>query len=211
MDRKFLWFIVIIIVAFVGLVVYTKSNQPDEPVGSPSNNVYGQLDSQVTFTEFVDFQCEACYAYYPYVKEVKEKYKDRVKFQVRYYPITGGDHKYAMQTARVAEAAARQGKFWEMHDQLFEGQKTWELSQNPTSIFEGYARDIGLDVEKFKTDSAGSDAVAVINKDRSDAKQLGVDGTPSFFINGKKIKNPTPSAEAFTQLLDEALSTKNNE
>jgi protein-disulfide isomerase len=169
-----------------------------------SNNVYGKLDSPVTLTEFVDFQCEACYAYYPYVKQLKEQYKDRVKFQVRNFPLTSG-HQFAMQAARSAEAAARQGKFWEMHDKLFEGQKVWERTQDPTSYFNEYAQSIGLDMTKFEADRKSSDVNAVVSKDLKDVQDLGGTGTPTFVLNGKKIESPGPSLEALSKVLDDAL------
>lgn len=210
MDGKRFWIILaIIIVGFFGFVLLSKdkgTNSGNNSVSAQgSNNVYGKVNSPVTLTEFVDFQCEACYAYYPHVKELKEKYKDRVKFQIRNFPITS-HHQYAMQAARSAEAAARQGKFFEMHDKLFEGQPTWSVSRNPQSVFEQYAEEIGLDMAKFKADRDSADVAAVINKDLKDVQELGGNGTPTFALNGKKIDNPGPSVEALSKILDEALA-----
>lgn len=209
MDKRFIAILAVIILGFVGLVMFSGKDKVAES-GSVansegSNNVYGKLDSPVTLTEFVDFQCEACYAYYPYVKQLKEQYKDRVKFQVRYFPITSG-HQFAMQAAKNAEAAARQGKFWEMHDKLFEGQKTWEQTKDPTSFFDQYAQSIGLNMDKFKTDRTSSDVNTVIGKDLKAIKELGGDGTPTFVLNGEKIKNPGPTLEALSKVLDDALA-----
>lgn len=209
MDSKKFWIILaVIIVGFFGFAMFGKSDKNNAGDGSAaskgSSNYYGKEDSPVTITEFVDFQCEACYAYYPYVKQVKEQYKDQVRFQVRYFPITSG-HQFAMQAARTAEAAARQGKFWEMHDKLFEGQKQWEQTKDPTSYFDGYAKDIGLDMTKYKADFASSDVNAVVNKDLADVKTLGGSGTPTFAINGKKVENPGATAEALSKMIDNAL------
>ena len=104
-------FSAVVVVIFGGLVMLNKANQASLPQSDGSNNIYGNVDSKVTLTEFVDFQCEACYAYYPTVKEVKEKYKDTVKFQVRHFPISNS-HKFARIAASYAEGAAKQGKFW---------------------------------------------------------------------------------------------------
>jgi len=206
MNRTYI-IIAVIVVAFIGLIVYTKSASPQVESGG-SSNYYGKLDSKVELTEFVDFQCEACYAFYPTVKEVKEKYKDREKFRVRYFPISSG-HQFTRMGAANAEAAAKQGKFWEMHDKIFEGQKTWEQSQDPQEYFDQYAKEIGLNIEKLKKDIKDPMTSATINADLDEVKRLGGDGTPTFALNGKKIENPDNSVEAFTKVLDEALETTN--
>lgn len=215
MDGKRFWIILaVIIVGFFSFVLFNKEKASDSSSNSASaqgsSNYYGKEDSPVTVTEFVDFQCEACYAYYPYVKQVKELYKDKVRFQVRYFPITSG-HQFAFQAARAAEAAARQGKFWEMHDKLFEGQKTWEQTQNPQSYFDQYAEAIGLDMTKYKADRDSSDVAAVINKDLADVKELGGSGTPTFAINGKKVEKTEPSVEGLSKMIDNALAEKGKE
>ncbi len=206
-SKKFYLILIAIVIAIIGFAVYTKEQKQGVSSGDgskTSSNFYGKEDSQVTITEFVDFQCEACYAYYPFVKQVKEQYKDQVRFQVRNFPITSG-HQFAFQAARSAEAAARQGKFWEMHDMIFEGQKQWEQMQDPQSIFDGYAEQIGLDMTKFKEDFASPDVASVINQDLKDVKELGGTGTPTFAINGKKVENPGPTAEALSKMIEDAL------
>lgn len=208
MEGKRFWIILaVIIIGFFSFVIFNKEKSSDSNGSASaqgSSNYYGKEDSPVTVTEFVDFQCEACYAYYPYVKQAKEKYKDQVKFQVRYFPITSG-HQFAFQAARAAEAAARQGKFWEMHDKLFEGQKTWEQTQNPQTYFDQYAEAIGLDMNKYKADRDSADVAAVINKDLADVKELGGSGTPTFAINGKKIDKTEPTLEALSKMIEDAL------
>ena len=210
MDKRFTIILLVIIVGFFGIVMFSKKDKAAESSSSASSqgsqNFYGKEDSPVTITEFVDFQCEACYAYYPFVKEVKEKYKDKVRFQIRNFPITSG-HQFAYQAARSAEAAARQGKFWEMHDKIFEGQKIWEQAQNPGTYFDQYAEEIGLDMEKYRTDRDSSDVAAVINKDLADVKEIGGTGTPTFAINGKKVENnPRSSVEELSKMIDDALA-----
>ena len=210
MDKRFALILTAIIIGFFGIFYFTKKDKaPDSSNGGQgqrSQNVYGKTDSKVTLTEFVDFQCEACYAYYPHFKDVKEKYKDQVRFEVRYFPIEGGDHKFARQAARSAEAAARQGKFWEMHDLIFQGQKSWERMQDPQSTFNDYAKSIGLDMAKFEADRVSSDVNSVINKDLADVKALGGDGTPTFLLDGKKIENPGPTVENLSKVIEDALN-----
>lgn len=207
MDKRFLIILSLILVSFFGFVVFSKTeSSKNQIVSEGSKNFYGKMDSKVTFTEFVDFQCEACYAYYPHVKQLKEAYKDRVKFQIRNFPITSG-HKFAKMAAASAESAARQGKFWEMHDLIFEGQKRWERSSNPqVEHFEKYAEQIGLDMERYRKDLVSDEVNAVIAKDLKDVNALGGMGTPTILINGKKIELPGPDFEKLSKLLDEALA-----
>jgi protein-disulfide isomerase len=205
MNKRFLAVILIAIAFLVGAVAISKNKSADTPDARPSSNYYGKLDSKVTLTEYVDFQCEACYAYYPVVKQVKELYKDRVRFQVANFPITN-KHQFAMQAARSAEAAARQGKFWEMHNKIFENQKTWEREKTVTATFEGYAKELGLDLAKYNNDLVSSDVFGVVNKDLADINALGGNGTPSFVLNGKLIESPGKTVEGFSKLLDNALA-----
>lgn len=208
-NKKFVIILVLLAGAFIGYAMFgSKSDAGSGSVENSkgSSNYYGKMDSPVTITEFVDFQCEACYAYYPGVKQVKEQYKDRVKFQVRNFPIVSG-HQFALQGARAAEAAARQGKFWEMHDKIFEGQKTWERTTDPQSYFDSYAQEIGLDMTKFETDRKSSSVNAVIQKDLKDVQELGGTGTPTFVVNGKRVeKSPGSSVAELTKFVEEALA-----
>ena len=221
MNKRLLALMVIAVAALGAALLFknnSKSTQPEtttsssastQVAGRGSQNFYGKLDSPVTLTEFVDFQCASCYAYYPHVKEVKEKYKDRVRFQVRNFPIAS-HHQYSVLGAKNAEAAARQGKFWDMHNAIFENQTTWSQSSSPQSYFDDYAKQIGLDFTKFKADIESQDVLAVINEDLQDVNKLGGSGTPTFVLNGKKIGNPPPNVEAFSLLLDEALAEADN-
>jgi protein-disulfide isomerase len=208
MDKRFLITLGVILVGFFGFVIFSRvESSKNQIVSEGSKNFYGNMESKVTFTEFVDFQCEACYAYYPHVKQLKEAYKDRVKFQIRNFPITSG-HQFAKSAAASAESAARQGKFWEMHDLIFEGQKQWERAENPQAqYFEKYAQQIGLNMDKYREDLGSDEVNAVIMKDLQDVKALGGTGTPTIAINGKKIELPGPDFEKLSKLLDDALAS----
>lgn len=208
MERKFLVILAAILIGFAGLVIYQRVTAPPEVAGTGSNNIYGKIDSTVTLTEFVDFQCEGCYAYYPTVKAIKEKYKDTVKFQIKYFPIASS-HQYARLAASYAEAAAKQGKFFEMHDKIFEGQKSWEASGDPTDYFVRYAEEIGLDMAKLESDRTDPATAATINTDLEEVKRLGGTGTPTFVLNGKRIETPDNSIDTFSKLLDDALAKDN--
>jgi protein-disulfide isomerase len=206
MNKRFLIILIVIVVGFIGIVAYGKmADKANDLAPQRSQNVYGKVDSKVTLTEFADFQCPACYGYYPIVKEVKEQYKDRVRFELRNFPIKTA-HQFALRAAASGEAAARQGKFWEMHDKLFEGQKTWEVAKDPQVIFDQYAQSIGLDMTKYASDRVSKEVLNVINTDLDDVTKLGLNGTPAFLLNGKKIESPDASVEAFSKVLDKALA-----
>lgn len=203
-NKRFLIVIGVILALFGGTVIISRNSAESEPTSNGSSNFYGKLDSKVTLTEFVDFQCEACYSFYPTVKAIKEKYKDKVKFQIRNFPITSG-HQYAKMAAAYAESAARQGKFFEMHDKIFEGQKTWENASKPNEYFDTYAKELNLDMKKLEADVKGKEVSAVIAADLKAVKELGGSGTPTFTLNGKKIDNPKNDVESFSKVLDDAI------
>src|SRR3989344_6763486 len=203
-NKRFLVVLAAIIITFVGIIFVTRSSAPKEETSTGSNNVFGNVDSPVTLTEYVDFQCEGCYAYYPTVNEIKDKYQHTVKFQIKNFPITSS-HQYAKMAAAYAESAARQGKFFEMHDKIFEGQKTWETSQKPNEYFDKYAQELKLDMAKLKTDLESREVSAVINADLKEVKRIGGTGTPTFAINGEKIDSPKNSVEDVSKLIDDAL------
>lgn len=205
------WIILsIVIVGIVGLIIITKPK--DSTVTFNGNaaevqsddHIAGNAKAKVTLIEYADFQCPSCANVYPMLKEIKAEYGDRVQFVFRHFPIIS-IHPNAFAAARAAEAAGNQGKFWEMHDTLFENQSLWgQISTNQQSTFEGYAEGLGLNIEKFKTDYESETTGNRINRDISSATQFNVAGTPTFILNGEKIENPG-SKEGFAAILDNAL------
>lgn len=139
--------------------------------------------SDVTFVEFLDFECEACRAAHPAVEAMREKYGNRVTFVVRNFPL----HRNSEGAAQAAEAAAEQGKFEEMYDLLFERQPAWgEQSTSQKAVFFGFAEELGLDMERFRKLYEDPATLAMIRRDKEDGVALGVGGTPTFFLNGEK-------------------------
>lgn len=164
----------------------------------------GKKDSPVVLIEYLDFECEACGAYYPLVKQLSEEFKNDVLFVSRYFPLPG--HKNGLPAALAVEAAAAQGKYWEMHNLLFEKQREWgEKSAPAPDMFEEYALQLGLDMDKFKKDVNSQEVKKRVTSDRDAGVKLGIDGTPSFFLNGKKIQSPR-SIEDFRALLRDAIA-----
>lgn len=143
-------------------------------------NIQGVKDAKTYLVEFSDFQCPACGAFYPKVKEIVEKNKDKMVFAYRHFPLD--QHKQALPAALAAEAAGEQGKFWEMHDYIFENQES--LSEQ--MLLES-AEKLGFDKAKFETAFKEKKYQDKINKDLSDGAKFGVNSTPTFFLNGKKL------------------------
>lgn len=165
--------------------------------------VSGPEDAPAVLVEYLDFECEACGAYFPLVERLKQDFPDDVRIVTRYFPLTM--HKNGMTSALAAEAAGQQGKFQEMHDLLFSEQKKWgrKASADP-ALFEEYARKLGLDMERFQKDVTSSAARERVARDISSGTNLGITGTPSFFLNGEKIDNPK-SYEDFKVLVQAVL------
>lgn len=203
-NKRLLVFIGVVVLAFAALVVYSKQESASAPGAKGSSNVYGKADSKVTLTEYVDFQCEACLAYYPNVRTVKEAYKDTVRFEIKNFPISNS-HKNALAAASAAQAAAKQGKFFDMHDTLFNSQKEWESSEDRVKLFEGYAEAIGLNMDQYRKDYSSKETSAIVRADLKEVQALGGDGTPTFALNGKKIETPENTVEALSAVLDKAL------
>lgn len=156
------------------------------PVSS-SDWVTGNLMAKNTLVEYADFQCPACASYHTLLKEIKKTYGNRLTVVFRHFPLP--QHEHADLASRVAEAAGKQGKFWEMHDLLFEGQATWSGSRDPMIIFTQYATTLGLNVDQFKKDTDSSDTKKSINDDIASGNSSNVDATPTFYLNGSKLTN----------------------
>ena len=144
-------------------------------------------DNKVTFVEFLDFECEACGAAYPAIEQLRKDYAGRVTFVVRYFPIPS--HFNAERAARAVEAAARQGKFEQMYQLMYDTQREWAEQQVPADDrFRGFAQDLGLNLTAYDKAYADPATLDRIKKDVADGEALGVSGTPTFFLNGKKLQ-----------------------
>ena len=196
--------IIVGVVAFIGLVILLGD---DEAIDTTSNNRWGESAHNVVITEALDFGCPACAQFHPIIEEYRSEYGDRVVFEARHFPIRSA-HPNALAAHRAAEAAARQGKFWEMHDLLFEGRQHWVASttDNPVPQLDIFAEELGLDIDRFRLDYASSEINSIINNDIKLMKEMGVSATPSFFLNNEIIDNQVVvNAEEFRKLLNQAL------
>lgn len=163
----------------------------------------GPANAKVTLVEFGDFQCPACGSAHPVVTQIIKTYKNDVQFVFRNYPLPV--HKNALVAAEAAEAAGAQGKFFEMHDLLFENQKDWSESKDPLKEhFMLYAKKLKLDEVKFEQEVKENKYKAKIEKDVSDGNASGVNATPTFYINGVQQTGGMPFNE-FKEKIDKEL------
>lgn len=177
---------------------------PVDPGSQPPHSL-GPSTAAVTLEEFGDFECPPCGLLHPILVQVHKDYGDKVRIIFREFPLVP-NHQHALAAASAAEAAGVQGKFWEMHDLIYENQKAWHEAFDVRPIFEGYAKQIGIDVERYKQD-INSEAVAQrIFQDGKRGHSLNVKGTPTVFLNGKEVPFESLPAEKLKVLIDAALA-----
>lgn len=142
--------------------------------------------AKVTLVEFGDYECPACTVYHPFVKQILTEFSGEVSFVFRNYPLSY--HKNADIASYAVEAAGLQGKYWQMHDIVFENTTDWADSGDAQKVFIGYAQNLEMDTEKYASDINSDVIKNKILSDKRDGDQAGIDATPTFFINGRKIE-----------------------
>jgi len=162
--------------------------------------VRGPEDAKITIVEFSDFQCPFCGRVSPTLDQVMKEYGDDVRIAFKNLPLAF--HAKAPAAHAAAMAAGRQGKFWEMHDKIFENQKVMSPEK-----YDEWAQELGLDVAKFKKDAASAEVKKEIEADKQQAASLGVSGTPSFFVNGRFMSGAQPYS-AFKAAIQRELNKK---
>ena len=194
------WIIFIVIclgilsaIIFVGKNNNSSSNYSGDPLtviteGPIADHVFGSDSDKVVLIEYGDFQCPGCGSAYPIIKEVTEEYSDQLTFVFRNLPLTT-IHPNALAAATAAEAAGLQGKYFEYHDLLYASQNAWKDASvsDRTSLYAGYAEQLGLNVDTFTADLTNSTITDKINRDRSTASTLGIGSTPTFLLNGEQL------------------------
>ena len=171
--------------------------------GADPPHTLGPATAPVRIEEFGDFECPPCGAFHPILKQMRQEYGDKLFITFREYPLP--THEHAIPAASAAEAAGMQGKFWEMHALIFEHQNDWKLAYDVRPIFEGYAKQIGLDVERFKHDSTSDRVEQRIFLDGKRARSLGVNSTPTVFINDREVPFQLLPPETLRVLIDNEL------
>jgi protein-disulfide isomerase len=181
---------------------------PTEPIANTEalirkNSHQTNPKASVTLVEFGDFQCPACYAAYPTIEKIEEEYKGKINFVFRHFPLT--QHKNAKQAAETAEAAGAQGKFFEMYRMLYTNQKDWGESDKAMEYFTQYAKALRLDMDKFAADLKSNKYEKQIQNDTSDGYAVGVNATPTFFVNGVPVQGGVTYDE-LKEKIDDALT-----
>jgi protein-disulfide isomerase len=218
--------LVAIIAIVSGVYLYQNSKADNAPVAKNSSNAAPTLDkvktappgaepawskgapnATVTLEEFADFECPSCGMFEPTMREIKTVYGNRVRVIFRQYPLQM--HQHAYDAARAAEAAGLQGKFWEMHDMLYDKQKSWSKEMpDARKEFEGYAKALNLNVDKFNNDLTGETANNRVAADKKRGDFIGIRATPSLFLNGRLLTVEEMQIAKLRELIEIALQGK---
>lgn len=196
------------------------NNAPERPQINPANappgapigvNMLGSPSAVVTVEEFADYQCGACASVYPVMKELQSAYAGNKNFRFiyRHYPLNIPGHDKSAEASAATEAAGLQGKFWQMQDQLFRNQQTWSTNPNYLELWEKYAGDIGMDVNKFKSDLAGMQTRERVQLDMARGRAMGISSTPTVLINNQPVPPQELNIAGLRRLVDAEIHRAN--
>ena len=187
--------LVIFLAVGVGVFFYFYSGNDDTSQAANRN-----VDPQpVSILKYSDYQCPACKAYIPLQNQLKAEYGDLVEIEYRHFPLSG--HQFAELAARSAEAARKQGKYEEMHDLIFEYQEVWSQG-DARDHFMDFANQLELDMEQFEADLESQEIIDLVERQRQEGLRRQVNATPTFFINGQKLRQNPQSYEQFKSVVE---------
>lgn len=207
----------VLIVAVLAAIIYAAATRPAPISPSDSTGEGGALsvsreNSHVldsvgkdapTLVEFLDFECEACGAFYPVVEQIREAYDGKINYIIRYFPIP--NHFNSMNAAIAVEAASQQGRLEEMYNKLFQTQSEWgEQQVSAADLFRGFAEELGLDMSQYDAAVADPATQARVEFDFNEGRALGVNSTPTFFLDGEKLE--LTQLSDLTDALDRAIA-----
>jgi protein-disulfide isomerase len=215
-KRLIFWTVFVLILGLIvwGLVVAMNKPSVGPTLAAPApvslaDHILGPADAKVTLIEYSDFQCPACELYYQIIEQLVNESSTTMRLVYRHFPLDEVlpdgkvQHPNADGAAMASEAAGVQGKFWEMYRLLFGNHADWTELSDPTSVFVGYATKLGLNVDQFKKDLTNQSLRDAIQADKNEGMSIGINSTPTFFVNGKTIVNPQ-GYEAFKAIIDAA-------
>ncbi len=193
--------------AFGAFAIYTSKMSQNKRASAsvsflPSGWVTGNAKSSVTVTEFGDFQCPACFTFETTMRKIRSEYGNKIKIVYKHFPLKQA-HPNAIPSAIAAEAAGKQGKFWEFHDLLYDNQNVWAGLPDPTTEFIKYAEKLKLDTDLFKKELGNSKHEEVITAQEDEGIKIGVNATPTVYVNGMYMG--VPSYEDLKKKIDDAL------
>ena len=225
MDKaKWLIFTAVCLAIVGGLIYWSKKDSVDvsniDPYkistdGPTPDHTSGPADAKVVVFEYADYQCPGCHGAWTKIKAIQEQYKDRIRFVYRNFPLTQM-HPNAYAAAATAEAAGMQGKYWEMHDLLFTMYDSWTGAKvdERDELFESYAKQLKLDVAKFKDDMNSKVVGDKIRLDMALGGKIGVNSTPSIFVNQKRLDESSTNdlirnnGDKLRSIIDAALANQ---
>jgi protein-disulfide isomerase len=206
---------ILVIVVAVGAAFYAGHSlvhpRPEPVIASlpavngNSGHYRGDSNAPLTLVEYGDYQCPPCASFNIVINEVLGRYGDKVRLEFRHYPLTP-IHANAMQAAIAVEAAGEQGHYWQMHDALLQSQQQWAHAENPQSAFEQIAGRIGLDQKRFMQSlQAPEEFQQRITNDIAGGRDVHIEATPTFFLNGRRLEQVQPTVEYFAAAIDEEM------
>lgn len=213
--KKFFWWalFVVILVAIIWFLFWLQKTSPlnletrnlNLPPFSEEGWYFGDKNAPVVLIEYGDFECPACAFYAPMLKNLAEEFKNKVVLIYRHFPLKT-IHKNALISSYAAEAAGRQGKFWEMFEKIYENQSSWNyLDENKAKdVFKKYAEELGLDIMQFEFDIVSDTIKQKVENSYREALKLNLTYTPTFFLNQRLIKNPT-NYEEFKKIIEREI------
>ncbi|HMO81302.1 MAG TPA: thioredoxin domain-containing protein [Pyrinomonadaceae bacterium] len=192
--------VIVVLIGILGYFLYNQSSQKPVPADNDltealvreDSPVLGPQNAKVTIVEFLDPECESCAEFAPAIKRVMKEFEGNTRLVVRYMPF----HRNSRVAASYLEAAGEQGKYWEMMDKMFENQDQWgeihgpgphPVRPEPVSLFEKWAAELGLDIEQLTASSKEKKHMEKVDRDFADGRKLGVRGTPTLYVNGRKL------------------------
>ncbi|MCG3160604.1 MAG: hypothetical protein JMDDDDMK_01673 [Acidobacteria bacterium] len=212
--KRYLPFVIIATVLGValgaGALLFRSTPPQPSAIPGPSGSPVPTTDvattkGVVTIEEFGDYQCPPCGGLHPILKTLKGEYGNRVKLVFYHLPLTQ-IHKHALEASYASAAASLQGKFWEMHDLLYENQSVWSEVGDFRPVAINFARQLGLDTARFMKDMDGLKVMALVSSDEQRATALGVNSTPTVFINGRMVPNENLTIEKLRQEINQKLA-----
>jgi protein-disulfide isomerase len=210
--KRYLPFVIVITVGLVTVAAGAMLYRIHRPIArtitaangeSGVTHIRGPMNAFVTVEEFGDFQCPPCGMLAGPLRQIEEEHKTNLKVIFRHMPFP--IHAHAFEAACAAEAADLQGKFWEMHDLLYREQSNWSNAPNAGQLFTSYAGTLGLDVERFAKDIESPEVKSRVEQDKKRAASLGINTTPSLFINNKSVPPDSLKPDKLRKLVSEIV------
>ncbi len=183
----------------------SKESEPSGKASGESTHVLGPKDAPVTLEEFGHFQCPPCGALSDPINQLQHDYGSHLRVIFHHFPLA--THQHAREAAYAAEAAHMQGRFWQMHDLLYREQSVWSKAADVQSLFSSYAGILGLNVERFKKDMESEKVRARVDSDQKHGASIGVQNTPTIFLNNKALAPTALSPADVRAAVDAAVKS----